>query len=184
MHFNDVLNLAAKAWHETKAEEDPEFNDCAVSHREKLGAQAQGVVSSGQAFDRFDRVVLRLYKERQEAQSKAEQLLEQHPTAHGDEVMHMASGLSHPLQGGHAEAAQMAAVREEFRGADASGFAAPVKFGSQGGVIVTPNPLPTENLKGTFTVSETDAEVSATVNIEPPPKPEHKKSSKRTKKVK
>lgn len=128
MHFTDILNLAAAAWHEVKDANDPEFNECQVTHREKLGAAAKAVVDSGQAFDKFDRIVLRLHKERLEAMAKVEQILEQNPRLHGDEVMHIASGVPHPLSGpqqaanivtdalfgGHAEDATRAATREEF----------------------------------------------------------------------
>lgn len=121
MHFNEIINLAARAWHEIKVAADPEFNDCQITHREQLGAAAKGVVDSGQAFSPFEQAVLRLYRADMEAKSEAEQILADNPTLHGDEVMHIASGVPHPLAG-HAENAQMAAVREEFRGADASGF--------------------------------------------------------------
>lgn len=128
MHFSDILQLAAAAWHETKSANDPEFNDCALTHRENLGAAAKAVVDHGEAFNHFDRVVQRLYRERQEAQSKAEQILEANPLLHGDQVMHIASGTPHPLTpqafAGHAENAQMAAVREEFKGVDDSGLEA------------------------------------------------------------
>ena len=115
MHFTEILQLAARAWHETKALSDPEFNDCAVTHRENLAAAASGVINSSQAFNHFDRVVLRLYNEHQESLTKAQQLLEANPLLHSDEVMHMAAGIPHPLMG-HATDAQMDAVREEFRG--------------------------------------------------------------------
>lgn len=125
MHFTDILSLAARAWHETKPANDPEFNDCALTHRENLGAAAKAVVDSKQAFSFFDRVVLRFYLADEEAKSQAERILEQNPTLHGDEVMHIASGTPHPLYpqdpltltnlGGHAEDAQREAAREEFR---------------------------------------------------------------------
>jgi len=114
MHFTDVLNLAARAWHEVKDANDPEFNQCAVTHRENLGAAAQGVVNSGLAFTPFEKTVLRLYRTDAEAKSEAVKTLAEHPTLHADEVMHITSGTPHPLVG-HAEAAQMATVREEFR---------------------------------------------------------------------
>lgn len=117
MQFNELAKLAALAWHETKAENDPEFGQCDVTHREKLVAAVQGVVGTNQAFNRFDAVVLRLHREAQEEKSRTEQLVDAHPNAHADEIMHMAAGVPHPLQG-HAEQRQMAAVREEFRGAE------------------------------------------------------------------
>lgn len=142
MHFTDILSLAARAWHETKPASDPEFNDCALTHRENLGAAAKAVVDTEQAFSPFDRAVLRLYLADKKAKSEADKILEANPTLHSDEVMHIASGLPHPLArrgsgaidyvqanppsvAGHAENAQMAAVREEFHGVDASGFEAP-----------------------------------------------------------
>jgi predicted flap endonuclease-1-like 5' DNA nuclease len=128
MHFNDILSLAARAWHEIKDPKDPEFNQCQITHRENLGAAAQAVVNSGLAFSEFDKAVLRIYRADAEAQSEAERILAENPTLHGDEVMHIASGAPHPLDKnampGHAENAQMAAVREEFKGADVSGFTA------------------------------------------------------------
>lgn len=127
MHFTDILSLAARAWHETKPASDPEFNDCALTHRENLGAAAQAVVDSERAFSLFDHVVLRLYLADKEAQSEADRILAENPTLHGDEVMHIASGQPHPLAG-HAESAQIAAVREEFRGVDDSEIAAPVEL--------------------------------------------------------
>lgn len=126
MHFNDVLSLAARAWHEIKPASDPEFNNCAITHRENLGAAAQAVIDSGLAFSEFDKAVLRIAKSDAEAKSEAEKILEANPTLHADEVMHIASGVPHPL-GGHAENAQLAAVREEFKGVDVSGFEAKVK---------------------------------------------------------
>lgn len=135
MHFSEVLSLAARAWHETKDPKDPEFNDCALTHRENLGAAAKAVVDSGQAFSVFDRVVLRLYLADKEAKSEADRILEANLTLHGDEVMHIASGAPHPLAPpnlvGHAENAQMAAVREEFKGVDSESFVAPIVKDSQ-----------------------------------------------------
>lgn len=125
MHFTEILNLAARAWHETKDASDPEFNDCQITHRENLGAAARAVVDSRQAFTRFDRIVLRLFLADEEAKSEAERILEENPTLHADEVMHIASGTSHPLAPqGHVETQQLAAVREEFKGVDTSGLEA------------------------------------------------------------
>ena len=107
----------------------------------------------------------------EKALTKAQQLLEANPLLHSDEVMHMAAGVPHPLMG-HATDVQMDAVREEFRGADTP---EPVHLISQGGVTIQPDP-PTEGVKGTITVSETDGKTSATVNVESP-----KKSTKKTK---
>ena len=124
MHFNDILSLAARAWHEIKDPNDPEFNQCQITHRENLGAAAQAVVNSGVASTPFEKAVLRIYRADAEAKSEADKILEENPTLHGDEVMHIASGTPHPLAG-HAENAQLAAVREEFRGVDASSLEAP-----------------------------------------------------------
>lgn len=126
MHFNDILSLAARAWHEVKDPKDPEFNQCQITHRENLGAAAQAVVDSGltSGATPFDKAVMRIYRADAEAQSEADRILAENPTLHGDEVMHIASGTPHPLaMPGHAENMQMAAVREEFRGID-PGFAA------------------------------------------------------------
>lgn len=140
MHFSDILSLAARAWHETKDPKDPEFNDCALTHRENLGAAAKAVVDSQQAFSLFDRVVLRLYLADEEAKSQAEKILEQNPRLHSDEVMHIASGTPHPLAPapveaevsaaniGHAEDAQREAAREELKDVDDSGLIAPVEL--------------------------------------------------------
>lgn len=165
MHFPDLARLAAKAWHEVKAEGDPEFNECAITHRENLVAAVQGAVHGGQAFNKFDAVVLRIYKEEQEEKSEAEKLFAQHPQAHADEIMHMASGLPHPLQG-HAEDRQRALVREEFRGV-ADSFEAPVELESHGHAVIEPkDKSKTPPLKGTISVTkDAKGSTTATVNV-------------------
>ncbi len=131
MHFTEILNLAARAWHETKADADPEFNDCTLTHRENLGAAVKAVVDSEQVFTDFDRVVLRLYLADRESKGKAEQILDSNPLLHGDEVVHIASGLPHPLAGSHAEDLQRRAAREEFRDINPSSLDAVSAGGSK-----------------------------------------------------
>ncbi len=67
MHITEVLRIAAEAWNRTKPGDDPDFNDCALSHREYLIAHAEAVIRGGAATSEFERAV----KEIADAQLKA-----------------------------------------------------------------------------------------------------------------
>lgn len=71
MHLNDILPLAAVAWSKVKPAGDPEFNNCALSHREKLVAEAEGVVRTGSARTDFEKAFLGLLDEFKAAQNPA-----------------------------------------------------------------------------------------------------------------
>ena len=71
MHLNDMLPLAAVAWSKVKPAGDPEFNNCALSHREKLVAEAEAVVRTGSARTDFEKAFLGLLDEFKAAQNPA-----------------------------------------------------------------------------------------------------------------
>lgn len=71
MHLNDILPLAAVAWSKVKPAGDPEFNNCALSHREKLVAEAEAVVRTGSARTEFEKAFLGLLDEFKAAQNPA-----------------------------------------------------------------------------------------------------------------
>lgn len=162
MQFQQLAELAAKAWSKTKSESDPEFNQCDITHKERLVAKAQGVVDTQQAFDGLDAVMLRLFRESQEEKSEVEKIVQQFPSAHADEVMHMAAGLPHPLKG-HAEDRQRGLIREEFRGVEPF-TANPVHLESRSMAVIEPLELSDPEVMGTISVDPEAKPV--TVNVE------------------
>lgn len=55
MHVTEVVRVAAEAWHRVKPADDPEFNGCQLSHREKLVAQVEALIRTNSASDDFER---------------------------------------------------------------------------------------------------------------------------------
>lgn len=60
MHVTEVVRVAAEAWREVKPAEDPDFNNCALSHREKLVAEVEGVIRTNTARTDFEKAVKRI----------------------------------------------------------------------------------------------------------------------------
>jgi hypothetical protein len=55
MHITETVRIAAEAWRKVKPAEDPDFNNCALSHRETLICKVERVAATGGVYDDFEK---------------------------------------------------------------------------------------------------------------------------------
>jgi hypothetical protein len=55
MHITETVRVAAEAWRKVKPAEDPDFNNCALSHRETLICKVERVAATGGVYDDFEK---------------------------------------------------------------------------------------------------------------------------------
>lgn len=55
MHVTEIIRVAAQAWNKIKPADDPDFNNCALSHRERCIAQVEALERGGSATNDFEK---------------------------------------------------------------------------------------------------------------------------------